>query len=68
MPDMKSVRRHVPVLLVTLVPLACLLPFANKAFHLDDPMFPWTARQIQTQLDAARTDARAGRAEAPGPR
>jgi len=26
--------------------LCCLLPFANKAFHIDDPLFIWTARQI----------------------
>ena len=25
----------------------CLLPFVNKAFHIDDPLFLWAARQIQ---------------------
>jgi 4-amino-4-deoxy-L-arabinose transferase-like glycosyltransferase len=29
--------------------LACLLPFAGKAFHIDDPLFLWAARQIQSQ-------------------
>ena len=27
--------------------IACLVPFVNKAFHMDDPLFLWTARQIQ---------------------
>ncbi len=26
--------------------LACLLPFSGKAFHMDDPLFLWTAQQI----------------------
>ena len=26
--------------------LACLLPFAGKPFHLDDPMYVWAAQQI----------------------
>jgi hypothetical protein len=26
--------------------LACLLPFCTKAFHMDDPLFLWTAQQI----------------------
>ena len=25
----------------------CLAPFADKAFHIDDPLFLWAARQIQ---------------------
>ena len=33
-----------PVVLVTLL---CLLPFINKAFHIDDTLFLWVARQIQ---------------------
>lgn len=32
----------VPVLVV----IACLLPFLNKAFHIDDPLFIWTAKHI----------------------
>jgi 4-amino-4-deoxy-L-arabinose transferase-like glycosyltransferase len=27
--------------------LACLLPFAHKAVHIDDPLFLWAARHIQ---------------------
>jgi 4-amino-4-deoxy-L-arabinose transferase-like glycosyltransferase len=28
--------------------LACLLPFLGKAAHMDDPLFIWTARHIQS--------------------
>lgn len=31
---------------VLLVCLFCLVPFLNKAFHIDDPLFIWTAKQI----------------------
>jgi hypothetical protein len=34
-------------LLVALT-LACLLPFLAKAFHMDDPLFIWTARHIRS--------------------
>lgn len=33
-------------LLLGLATLACLLPFSGKAFHIDDPLFVWTAQQI----------------------
>jgi hypothetical protein len=33
-------------LLLAAATLACALPFSNKAFHIDDPLFIWTARQI----------------------
>src|SRR5713226_9737485 len=36
---------HSAVLLILCV-LLCLLPFSNKAFHIDDPLFVWTAQQI----------------------
>jgi hypothetical protein len=32
--------------LLGLATLACLLPFSEKAFHIDDPLFIWTAQQI----------------------
>ncbi len=35
-----------PVWLV-LATIVCLVPFANKAVHIDDPLFLWTAEQIQ---------------------
>ena len=28
------------------LPVACLAPFMNKAFHIDDPVYLWVARQI----------------------
>lgn len=40
------------LLLLTFATLACLLPFSNKAFHMDDPLFLWTAQHItQHPLD-----------------
>jgi len=32
---------------LTLVVLAALVPFLSKPFNFDDPLFVWTARQIQ---------------------
>lgn len=34
--------------LLTLLVLLCLLPFLNKAFHIDDPLFLWSAQWIQS--------------------
>lgn len=42
------VARHPRVVLAMLTAL-CLLPFAGKAIHLDDPLFIWAARQMQTR-------------------
>ena len=39
-----SPRRQLIVLAAAAV--VCLAPFAGKAFHIDDPLFIWTARQI----------------------
>ncbi len=36
------------LLVLTIVTLACLLPFLGKPFHMDDPLFIWTARQVQS--------------------
>jgi hypothetical protein len=33
-------------LLLGLATLGCLLPFSGKAFHIDDPLFVWTAQQV----------------------
>src|SRR5438067_537898 len=27
--------------------IACLVPFVGKAFHIDEPLFLWSARQLQ---------------------
>jgi 4-amino-4-deoxy-L-arabinose transferase-like glycosyltransferase len=32
--------------LLTVLTLACLIPFCNKAFHVDDTLFLWSAQQI----------------------
>jgi 4-amino-4-deoxy-L-arabinose transferase-like glycosyltransferase len=36
-----------PILVITAVTLACLVPFANRAFNIDDPLFIWVAQQIR---------------------
>lgn len=36
-------------LIAVAVVLSCLLPFLGKAFNVDDPLFLWAARQIQTR-------------------
>jgi hypothetical protein len=35
-----------PQLTLAVLTVACLLPFSGKAFHIDDPIFIWTAQQI----------------------
>jgi len=35
-----------PALLLTAATLLCLLPFSGRAFHVDDPLFVWSAQQI----------------------
>jgi len=35
-----------PWLAAGIVTVACLAPFLDKAFHIDDPVFVWLARQI----------------------
>ena len=41
-------RTGVSILLLASAVVICLVPFAGKAFHIDDPLFVWTARYIQT--------------------
>jgi hypothetical protein len=36
------------LLVLTILTLACLLPFIGKAFHIDDPLFVWCARHLQS--------------------
>lgn len=38
-----------PKAILIIITLACLLPFADKAIHIDDPLFVWAGRQMQTQ-------------------
>lgn len=43
--DTASRARHAALL--TALALGCLLPFAGKAFHIDDPMYIWTGEQVR---------------------
>ncbi|PYJ03279.1 MAG: hypothetical protein DME25_12645 [Verrucomicrobia bacterium] len=36
-----------PAAWIVLLVAACLVPFVNKAFHIDDPLFLWTAEHIR---------------------
>lgn len=36
-----------PVIILIATTLICLVFFADKAFHIDDPLFLWSAQQIQ---------------------
>ena len=38
----------VPMLVLAIITVLCLAPFASKPFHIDDPLFVWVARHIQT--------------------
>jgi 4-amino-4-deoxy-L-arabinose transferase-like glycosyltransferase len=38
-----------PRAILVIVTLACLLPFADKALHIDDPLFVWAGRHMQTR-------------------
>jgi len=46
----KPLRRIVadPFWLLIIAVVACLVPFSDKAVHIDDPLFLWVARRIQT--------------------
>ncbi|MDA2934922.1 glycosyltransferase family 39 protein [Acidobacteria bacterium AH-259-D05] len=35
--------------MLTALLILCLAPFVTKAFHIDDPLFIWSAQQIQVQ-------------------
>lgn len=35
-----------PAILPVIVTVVCLIPFVNKAFHIDDPLFIWSAKRI----------------------
>src|SRR5690349_3737829 len=42
-------RRFLTPLLLAVATAAALLPFLDKPFHLDDPVFLWVADQIRQQ-------------------
>ena len=41
--------QYYPKAILVIAALTCLLPFANKAFNIDDPLFVWAGRQMQTR-------------------
>ncbi len=45
-PGSKANSPRAQILVLSLLVIACLLPYADKAFHIDDPMYLWAARQI----------------------
>lgn len=54
---MRPLRAHpwFPLAFLTVATLLLLLPFLNKPFHIDDPLFVWTAKNI-TQKPLAAYD------------
>lgn len=41
-------QRHTPILFLTAATVVLLLPFVDKAFHIDDPLFLWAAQNIHS--------------------
>lgn len=42
-------RSLLATMILTVATLACLLPFLGKAFHIDDPLFIWTAQHVVSE-------------------
>ncbi len=50
--------RSQPIVILLILTVACLAPFLNKAFHIDDTLFIWVARHIhRAPLDFYGFDA-----------
>jgi 4-amino-4-deoxy-L-arabinose transferase-like glycosyltransferase len=45
---LNTFRERHPRIVLTLLTLALLLPFAGKAFHIDDPLFVWAGHHMRT--------------------
>jgi hypothetical protein len=45
---LKTFIERYPRLILTVATITLLLPFAGKAFHIDDPLFIWAGRQMRT--------------------
>src|SRR5271166_5867053 len=45
-PPVKAGSSTRSLILLTAATLLCLLPFSGKAFHIDDPLFLWSAQHI----------------------
>lgn len=41
--------RHRDLLIAAVVTIAALAPFLNKPFHIDDPLFIWTAQRMRVK-------------------
>lgn len=48
-PTARNWRQRNQRLVLIAATLACLVPFAGKAVHLDDPLFIWAGQQMQTK-------------------
>jgi 4-amino-4-deoxy-L-arabinose transferase-like glycosyltransferase len=48
-PEKKEPHSLLAIVILTAATLACLLPFLGKAFHIDDPLFIWTARHVVSE-------------------
>jgi len=46
----KSARPGLQALLLAALTAALAIPFLNKAFNIDDPLFIWTAKQVSSSL------------------
>jgi len=46
--QLKKPEEWASLLSVAALTVVCLAPFLGKAFHMDDPLFIWSARQIQS--------------------
>ena len=44
LPRLRSLK---PPIFLCLITATCLAPFLDKGFHIDDPLFLWSAQQIQ---------------------
>jgi 4-amino-4-deoxy-L-arabinose transferase-like glycosyltransferase len=47
-PALKCPSSITPILVVVIITIVCLAPFVAKAFHIDDTLFLWAAKHIQT--------------------
>ena len=44
----KKNRDRSSLIILLIISLSCLVPFLSRAFHMDDPMYLWAARHIQS--------------------
>lgn len=45
------------ILVLTAVTVGMLVPFLDKPFHIDDPLFVWAAQHIRSNIDEGRNPA-----------